>query len=271
MANGTQNDITNGWFIGQPVEVWYDYKYDRLWQNTPEDQKLIAIYKATNNYKFQPGQAKIVDQPLNIDNTKKGQTGWKTVTVNNEEITFEDNGFGTLDANTDRRVLGSSRPKWVGGLTNTFTYKNWELNSFIYARVGNMYYGALQTYGKRVESSVWSPENPDGKFYQPTTTSGLTDFNSTRNYTTGTLFAVRNISLTYTFPSSWLKRLDVQKVQVYGQALNPFMWGGEALRLGINSDDLTGWRTSSTSAGGGGQTNNTMMIRSWAFGVRVGF
>ena len=271
LANGTQNDIPNGWFIGQPIDVWYDYKYERLWQNTPEDQKLMAIYKATNNYKFQPGQTKIVDQPLTIDNTKKGQTGWKTVTVNNEEITFQDNGFGTLDANTDRYVLGSSRPKWVGGLTNTFTYKNWELNSFIYARVGNMYYGALQTYGKRVENSVWSPENPNGKFYQQTTTAGLTDFNATRNYTTGTLFAVRNISLTYTFPSSWLRRLDVQKVQVYGQALNPFMWGGEALKLGINTDDLTGWRTSSTSQGGGGQTNNTIMMRSWAFGVRIGF
>lgn len=278
LSNGVQDDIPNGWFIGEPIEVWYDYKFDRLWQDTPEDQRLMAIYKATNNYTFQPGQTKIVDQPFNEDSGKKGQEGWKTVTANGEEITFEENGFGTLDANNDRHILGSSRPDWVAGLTNTFTYKNWELNCFIYARVGNMYYGALQTYGRRVEKSVWSPENPNGKFYQPTTKAGLTDFNSVQNYTSGTIFTVRNIALSYTFPSAWIRKFDLQKVQVYAQALNPFIWGGEATRLGINTDDLNGWRTNNASnlevpgaRAGGGQTNNTMIIRSWVIGLRVGF
>ena len=33
--------------------------------------------------------------------------------------------------------------------------------------MGNMYYGLLQTYGRRVEKDVWSTENPNGKFPQP--------------------------------------------------------------------------------------------------------
>jgi hypothetical protein len=255
--------------------VWYDYKYDRLWQDTPEDQRLMAIYKAISNYNYQPGQTKVVDQPLHIDNSKKGEKeGWKTITVNGEEITYEDNGFGVISAATDSHILGTSRPKWVGGLTNTFTYKNWELSAFLYARVGNMYYGALQTYGRRVETSVWSPENTGAKFYQPTSTSGLTDHNTVRNYTDGTIVSLRNISLAYTLPERLLKRRNISRAQIYAQVLNPFLWGGEAVQLGINTDDLNGWRQrtqSVTSDGGGGQTNNTMMIRSFVVGLRLGF
>jgi TonB-linked SusC/RagA family outer membrane protein len=274
LALGMEEDITNGWFVGQPIAVWYDYKYDRLWQDTPEDQRLMAIYKATSNYNYQPGQTKVVDQPLHIDSSKKGENGWKTVTVNGEEITYEDNGFGVLADATDRYILGTSRPKWVGGLTNTLTYKNWELNAFLYVRAGNMYYGALQTFGRRVETSVWSPENPNAKFYQPTSTSGLTDHSAARNYTDGTIVALRNISLAYTFSPALLGKRNISRAQVYAQVLNPFLWGGEAVQLGINTDDLSGWRQRTQTAitdTGGGQTNNTMMVRSFVIGLRLGF
>jgi hypothetical protein len=140
--------------------------------------------------------------------------------------------------------------------------------------MGNMYYGALQTYGRRVETSVWSPENTGAKFYQPTTKSGLTNYNATQNYTDGSMVAVRNISLSYTLPEKWLKQVDLRRVQVYGQVLNPFLWGGEAVQLGLNTDDVTDWRSASIGTGsatGGGTSNNTMLIRSWVIGLRVNF
>jgi TonB-linked SusC/RagA family outer membrane protein len=277
LANGNMEDLTNGWFVGQPIRVWYDLKYERLWQDTPEDQRLMEIYKKISNYSYQPGQTKVEDQPLVVDNSKKGESGWKTITLaSGEEITYEDNGFGVIStsANTDRKVLGTSRPSWVAGLTNTFTYKNVDLSFFIYTRVGNMYYGALQTYGRRVETSVWSPENTGAKFYQPTSQSGLTDHNYTRTYTDGSLVAVRNISLSYTLPENWLKKVDLRRVQIYGQVLNPFLWGGEAVQLGLNTDDVTDWRSATidpNNTGGGGTSNNTMLIRSWVVGLRVSF
>jgi hypothetical protein len=66
----------------------------------------------------------------------------------------------------------------------------------------------------------------------------------------------------------------MRRVQIYGQVLNPFIWGGEAVQLGINTDDINDWRTASLgsgSAAGGGSSNNTMAIRSWVLGLRVGF
>ena len=57
-----------------------------------------------------------------------------------------DNGFGKFDKD-DYHFQGSFTPKWEGGFTTTFIYKNWQLNAFFYGRFGNMYYGLMQTYG----------------------------------------------------------------------------------------------------------------------------
>lgn len=169
--------------------------------------------------------------------------------------------------------MGSFQPKWIGGFTTTFIYKNWQLNSFVYARMGNMYYGLLQTYGRRVEKDVWSTENPNGKFPQPRS-GGVTttDYSAYMNYTKGNMVAIRNIALSYTFPEKWLKKLGAASCQIYGQVLNPFIFGGELVKSGINPDDTTGWseKTNDTNFIGG-QTNNTILTRSYVIGLRLGF
>jgi len=275
LNEGVNEDLTNGWFIGSPIQVYYDLEYDRLWQDTPEDKRLMEIYEKASSAHYQAGQVKVVDQPFIEDSSKEGQEGWKTVTLSSgEKVTFQDNGFGTISTgtNTDRRILGTSRPKWVGGLTNTFTYKNFDFSFFIYSRFGNMYYGAMQTYGRRVEKSVWSPTNTNAKFPQPTTAANLTDHSTVRNYTDGSMVTVRNIMLSYTLPESLCKKFDTKRVQIYGQLLNPFIWGGEAVKLGINPDDVNDWRSATLGTGsatGGGSSNNTMAFRSWVLGLRI--
>jgi hypothetical protein len=179
-----------------------------------------------------------------------------------------DNGFGKIN-DDDAVILGSNRPKWVGGITNTLTYKNWQLNCVIHARVGNLYYGLLQTYGRREEKDVWSATNPKGKYPQPTTQT-YSNHQEVMNYTKGDMVAVRNISLSYTVVNDVLKKYSLSNVQVYAQVLNPFLFGGELVKVGINPDDITGWDTKS-GAQMGGQTNNTALIRSYVIGLRVGF
>ena len=43
------------------------------------------------------------------------------------------NNDGKIDGN-DRAIVGKARPRWSGGWRNTFTFKEWELSFFIYAR-----------------------------------------------------------------------------------------------------------------------------------------
>ena len=148
LAGGKVDDTANKWFIGKPKDEIWTLKYDRLWQNTPEDLRTLELYEKISKTVMQPGMAKVVDQPL-IE-VPEGTEGAKTVTLNSgERVTYMDNGFGTINTE-DNKFLGSFQPKWIGGFTTTFIYKNWQLNSFVYARMGNMYYGLLQTYGRRV-------------------------------------------------------------------------------------------------------------------------
>ena len=111
MADGKNDDTANGWFIGKPINEVWTYKYDRLWQNTTDDQKLLAVYKANGITMF-PGMAKLVDQPF-IE-VPKGTEGavTKTIDVNGQkqEITYMNNGFGKFD-NDDNHFLGSFTPE----------------------------------------------------------------------------------------------------------------------------------------------------------------
>lgn len=269
LADGKKYDSTGPWYVGQPLNIFYDYKYDRIWQNDDDDQRLMALY-AANGLTFLPGQYKICDQKLIVDNNKKGESGWitKTVEINGEkqEITYQDNGFGKF--NDDDKVIYNKSPKWTGGMTNTFEYKNFILSIFAYFRFGNTYYGLTQTIGRRVENDIWSPTNTNAKFAQPTTATRTGTYDYVRNYTKGSMGIIRNISLSYNFQPNLLKKIGLSSAQVYGQVINPFVFGGELVKAGINPDDITGWDNSSHI---GGQTNNTALVRSYVFGLRFGF
>jgi TonB-linked SusC/RagA family outer membrane protein len=265
LSEGKVDDAGNGWYIGQPISVFRDYKFDRLWQNTAEDARLIELYKKIGNITALPGQVKVKDQELVL--VADGAANSKSVTLaSGEVVTYQDNGFGVIN-DSDKQILGSNRPGWVAGLTNTLTYRSFELSFFLQARMNNLYYGAMQTYGRRVENDTWSPSNTDAKFPAPTTAT-FTNYNYTRNYVNGSLVALRNIALTYTLPQSILTKYRIANCQVYGQVLNPFIWGGEAVKIGLNTDDITGWETAS-AAQSGGQTNNTILNRSVVLGLRI--
>ena len=183
-----------------------------------------------------------------------------------EVVSYMDNGFGKFDDN-DKKIYNKS-PKWTGGINNSFTYKNWNLSFFTYFRFGNTYYGLTQTIGRRIEKDTWSPTNTDAKFAQPTTATRETKYDYVRNYTKGNMVLIKNIALSYTVPQSWLKKCGASSAQVYAQVLNPFLFGGELVKAGINPDDLTGWDAGNHI---GGQTNNTCITRSLVLGVRLGF
>lgn len=257
LVNGKEDMKGNGWYIGYPQRVFRTYKVDGLWQDTPEDLAEIALWTA-NGYKFAPGQYKPVEQ-------------------------------GTPDhklTDDDKVIIGTDRPDFTAGMTNTFTYKGFELSCFIYARVGQMYFSSLQPGGstggqyvgyvrKADLNEFWSPTNKNAEWPGLTSTPAAvstTDVNQAMYINDGSFVTVRNISLGYTVPEKVLKPFSISRLQLYTQVLNPFMWGGKCVQNGINPDDTNGW-TSVNSIGDptGGTNNNTMMITSFVLGCRIGF
>lgn len=254
LVNGKEDMMGSGWFIGHPTNVFRFYEVDGLWQNNEADLAEIAKWKA-NGFNFAPGQYKPVEQ---------GEPNYK----------LEDN---------DRVIVGNPRPKYVLGLTNTISYKNVELSMFMYGRIGQKYFfnlnpavsGNFIGYGRKADlNEFWSPENPTAKYPQlhsRGSTVSNADVNRSANIHDGSFVAIRHISLGYSFPEKLLKPLKINNLNLFAQVLNPFMFGGEVVKSGINPDD-TNNLLNFNSVGDlqGATNNNTFMTTSYVFGIRVG-
>jgi len=58
-------------------------------------------------------------------------------------IRFKDlNGDGKVDLTNDRTIIGNPTPKFTGGLSQQFTYKNWDASVFVNFSYGNDIYNA---------------------------------------------------------------------------------------------------------------------------------
>jgi len=247
LLDGKEDMLAQRWFIGHPLQVYYQYANDGIWQNTAEDLEEMSKFNA-NGHRFYPGTIKVVDQ----------------------------NGDYRISAD-DMVIRGSNRPDWSGGITNTFRYKNWTLSSFIYARVGQTYFGGYpNSYGGvwpngRVENDVWSWDNPGGRWPMPNF-GNVENITAAMQYHDGSFAVVRNISLNYNVPTAWLQRISVKDLSLNVQVLNPFIFGGDIVQMGLNPDDETNWdRASSNTNPLGGTNNNTILPQSIVFGIRAGF
>lgn len=246
---GKEDMVGNNLFIGQPVSgVFRQWQYDGIWGSSTKDLEEMAKYApGTQLY---PGMIRVRDV----------------------------NGDHKLDGN-DLVIIGTTRPDWVGGITNTFNYKNWSLSSFIYFRWGQTFFGAFpNSYGGsnpngRVENDVWSFDNQNAHWPMPNT--GVTNHQQAvgaAQYGDGSFGVVRNISLSYAVPAKVLGRFGMKSLNVNVQVLNPFIFGGEVVKWGLNPDDDTNWdRQSSNQSPLGGTNNNTILPQSFVFGLRAGF
>ncbi|WP_461106053.1 TonB-dependent receptor [Spirosoma koreense] len=188
------NDIGNGWFIGYPINVYYDYQKLGIWQTTEADQ--AAKISPTQL----PGEIKVKDQ----------------------------NADGKIDAVNDRIILGTPRPKWSGGFDNTIKFKGFDLNVFLYARVGQMINSDRsarfdqQGVGNSTAGlDYWTPENPTNAYPRPNKNGGL-KYLSTLGYVDGTYARIRNITLAYNVPATFLRSKVIRGVRLYVTGKNLF-------------------------------------------------
>ena len=99
----------------------------------------------------------------------------------------------------------------------------------------------------------------------------VNNYTQAMQYQKGSFVAVRNISLTYDVPQKILNKATLKNLQLNVQVLNPFIFGSDLVRLGINPDDDGNWERISGNGGPlGGTNNNTILPQSFVFGIRAG-
>jgi TonB-linked SusC/RagA family outer membrane protein len=205
LMNGKEDMVGNNWFIGQPINIIYDYEKTGIWQDTPEDQAEMALFNA-NGSQFAPGKIKVKDQ----------------------------NGDYRIDGNYDRVIIGNTSPRWTLGLTNTFNYKGIELSAFITGRLNYMAgVGESLTgmYGDQRMLDYWTPDNTGAEYQRPFMSEAGGDTYSGTYYKDDSWVKIRNISLGYQLPKSLLNRVKINSLKVFAQVQNAGMlWSNNNFR-----------------------------------------
>ena len=134
---------------------------------------------------------------------------------------------GKIDA-ADETLLGNPQPRYTYGMTNTFSFKGFELNVFIQGVQGALVANGLYRFPDRfattpnqfgVARNRWrSPDNPgDGKTPRTILASnpgGVSEFNS-RYVFDASFLRFRNITLAYSVPSRYINKTGIQGLRIY--------------------------------------------------------
>ncbi len=195
-AFGKNDDILNNLFINQPLRVIYGFASNGVWQYA--DTGLIKKFGLNGNA-FTPGQVRPIDQ----------------------------NGDDKIDANNDRVVIGNTRPRWVLGITNNFSYKGFELSFFVYGRLNYLFNtgGEAQTArGNQRQISYWTENNQNSEYQKPFYSVGSGDnYSASLGYKKASFLKIRNISASYNLPGNIVSKMHMSNLRVYFQATNPGM------------------------------------------------
>jgi len=256
LAGGVLADAANSRFVGQPIGVFYDYKKIGIWQATAADTALALLQGQTVN-----GVGSV------IGNIKRADLSGANGKPDNK-----------IDATYDRMILGSSQPKWEGGMTNRFSYYGFDLTVVAFARWGHMIRSSLHGGGfvntfqgtyNNIKTRYWTPANGENDYPKPNANNTNTPNNSLLGFFDGSFVKIRTISLGYNLPASLLKRIGVRSARIYTTVEDPFiLFSPFVNKYGGIDPEASGSSTSPSNA-----TLNLDTPSNWSmiFGINISF
>lgn len=194
----TMDDIGSRWFIGYPISVNYDYVFDGIWQitdnNNPEGQQDPAIaYSIPGNIKY------------------KNSDGQADITPD------------------DKQIIGSTIPKFLISLTNSFQYKNFSFSFFLNSSFGRTARNSLldvQDVSYRqnqLKKEFWTPQNPINT-YPKNDLNGSVNPLKAGFYQKTDFIRLQDITLGYQLPVSLAQKIHMHQLSAYINVKNPAIW-----------------------------------------------
>ncbi len=243
LAGGALSDVANARFVGQPINVNYNYKFVGIWQTA--DSALAR------SYGFKPGDIRVADI----------------------------NGDGKIDGN-DRTFVGNAFnfPKFQGSLNNRFRFRRLDASVLVTARAGYTVYSPfLSAYNNlagrfnNLNVNYWTPENPSNDFPRPNV-NGIGNYASAMALQDASNWRVRDITLGYTMPAAVFGRAGVTRARLYGRVQDPFIF--TKFR---GWDPESGFNGGPSGAGYNGNSQASQLdvggpaFRTFLFGLDLGF
>jgi TonB-linked SusC/RagA family outer membrane protein len=183
------DDIASGWFIGQPIDVNYGYKFDGIFQTT---DNIAATAQPT----ARPGYVRVVDV----------------------------NGDGKIDP-FDRTFIGSLEPKYTAGLTNSVKYRRFTVSAFFNTVQGvtreNTLLGTNQVFTDVRRNTVyrqyWTPENPINDY---PSNSNVSNPLSLVFYEDASFIRLKDATLSYDLDTKLATRFGGESLRIYVNGRN---------------------------------------------------
>jgi len=186
VGGGSQSkQITNTGIlrVGEAVGAFYGYVTDGLFQTQAE----VDAGKAAG----QPSTSVIGDRRYK-----------------------DTNGDGKFNEN-DRTILGYAQPDYFYGLTNTFSYKNFDLNVLINGVQGNeivnLNVNAQTDVNAPQSLNRWTPTNTNTDIQRHTVDTRLTN----KQIEDGSYLRIQNVSFGYNMPQEVFRNTFVQSIRLY--------------------------------------------------------
>ncbi|MGF7230134.1 TonB-dependent receptor [Arachidicoccus sp.] len=240
LSNGNSTYYSGSFIVqvGKPLGQFYGYKYDGIYTTDDFTQNNDGSYSLKDGVARQKGGT----APIKPGDIK--------LTPTTGQVDANGNPVWSTD---DRTVIGNSAPKFTGGLTNTFSYKGFDLSIFMNFCYGNQVFdendqrflgprlpnqNALavmasrfklidpQTGKETTSLSRLAALNPDQNNPKAVwSVDPNNNYNATSTFSDyflqdGSFLRLNTITLGYTLPKNILKRASISRFRVYATLNN---------------------------------------------------
>lgn len=267
LADGSQEDKGNCWFVGYPINCIYDFEYDGLWQEGDPYMDILEPSTVTNGMKQAIGTIKVkYHGPYNENGEPTRAIGDEDKTPRSTDAVFN-GGFNTTLRwkNLDFSVIGA------------FQCGGYLLSSL---HTGNSYLNMLTGRRGQLDVDYWTPENKDARYPRPGSilSGDNPKYASVLGYYDGSYLKVRTITLGYSFHRlNALKNAGISTCRVYATLQNPGLVLFSDFTKETGLDPETNTNGGFTASGRPGPSRlsyigyNTPNTRNILFGVNLTF
>ncbi|MEN0053423.1 MAG: TonB-dependent receptor [Mucilaginibacter sp.] len=159
-----------------------------------------------------------------------GKPLWEKLITNADGSVSKQTTSIYSEASASKQFTGkSAAPKYTGGITNTFSYKNFSLSTFFNFVYGNYVYndsrvyfdndGLYDSYNVMVPAKGWTRwEKPGDIATEPKAIQGgnnNSNSTSSRYLEDGSYLRLRNATFGYQLPQIWLKSLGIRSARIF--------------------------------------------------------
>ena len=150
------------------------------------------------------------------------------------DIKYKDRNGDLVCNEQDATVIGRCSPIHYGGLTNTFTWRNWTFTALLQWNYGNDIMNANRYIfeGNYADSTInqyrsyadrWSDDNQNSRNFR-VGGFGPRGVYSSRTIEDGSYLRLKSVKLAYKLPLKVLQKVKVQSAQVYVSGFNLLTW-----------------------------------------------